>query len=173
MELKVNPEYEPEFQVGSRVWVISGKRVFDHIVMGILFEFFGPTGLLCCTGYLLDTLNLDEERDEFYPSEVYSTEEIAKEFAVWHPVELSTTEWELALGVRENESTLDGCELARCCANVSAIRDILIVCQTAGGLLERDVRKFRFLMAQHEYPMPDGNRPVHFDKIVEQLWLNS
>lgn len=103
---------------------------------------------------------------------MYATEAQAMELAQWHPVSnLSEAEWEQAIGNREDDDSLEECDLSCCCATISAIRDLLLKCQENYGLIEREVRTLRQLLGEHEYPMPNGERPVNLDKIIGQLGL--
>ena len=169
-------EREPQFQVRDRVWVIAGKNLQEDRVSSILLELCDVGGdkqpVLICTGYRLGTANLDSSDFSFRPNEVYATEELAREFAQWHPViDLSEADWKQAIGDREDDENLEECELSRCCAAISAIRDLLLKCQEDGGLAERDVRNLRQLLGEHEYPMHNGQRPANLDKIIGQLGL--
>lgn len=169
-------EREPQFQVRDKVWIIAGRNPQEDRVSAILLELCDAGGdkqpVLICTGYRLGTANLDSSDFSFRLNEVYATEELAGELAQWHPVsDLSEADWKQAIGDREDDASLEECELSRCCAVISAIRDLLLKCQEDGGLVERDVRTLRQLFGEHEYPLPNGQRPANLDKIVGQLRL--
>ena len=170
-------EREPQFQVRDKVWIIAGKDVQEDHVSSILFELRDVGNdkppVLICTGYRLGIANLDSSDWSFRPGEVYATEAQATELAQWHSVgDLPEADWKQAIGDREDDESLEECELSRCCAVISSIRDILLKCQEDGGLVERDVRALRQLFSgEHEYPLPNGKRPTNLDKIVGQFGL--
>lgn len=173
--LEVDPGQEPQFNIGDRVWTIVYKAIREDSVSSILFQLCEGSDshpVLVCTGFRLTRLNL-ESSDHIFPlNEVYATEAIAKELAQWHPVaDLLEAEWKQALGDRDYDESLDECELSRCCGKISDIRDLLVKCQENSGLIERDVRTLRQLLNNHEYPMPNGERPVNLDKVITQLGL--
>jgi hypothetical protein len=174
MNLSVHAEYEPAFGLGDHVWVIAGKAPQDVRVLAVLFQLgrMNSEGrdVLLCTGYLLDTMNLDGPDDSFPPHEVYASELAAQELAAWHPVDdISELEWKQAIGDREDDDSLDECELSRCCTTISRTRDILAKCQENSGLIERDLRILKELFKNHEYPSPNGLRPQNLDKIIGEL----
>jgi hypothetical protein len=174
MELKVDPKFAPQFMVNDKVWIISARKACKDEVNAISFEYAENETrelVLFCTGYRLSHINGATNNGYYRPFEIYSTEAEAQELTVWHAVDVTKKEWRLAIGSRENEKSIDLCELAPCCANVSSIRDVLLVCQRDGGLMERDRQKLGHLLGQHEYPMPGGKRPENLDKIIGQLNL--
>jgi hypothetical protein len=182
------PQIEPKFNLGDVVWVIQGNNV-NRCVLGskvysIKLELFiakqGEPPVLVCTGYQLGVMNFDvlDAISSSYPHDkVYSTKEEAETLAKWHPVEnISLEEWERAIGNRENDDSLDTCELSRCCAIISDIRDILLDCKENQGLIERDLLKLSDLLKSHDFPLyenllPDGQGSKNLAKILGQLGI--
>ena len=81
------------------------------------------------------------------------------------PIEgLSPQDWLAAIGDRDAETHHDA-ELASCCSQISAIRDVLIRAMTNEGLLPDDVYHLQALLDHHE-PVVDA--PV-LGRIFEQL----
>jgi hypothetical protein len=174
LELKVDPEYAPRFGVNDTVWIIAAGKACKDEVNAINFEYAQNQArelVLFCTGYRLSHINGATNNGYYRPFEIYSSEAEAHELATWHAVTMTQKEWVRAIGSRQNEKSIDRCELAPCCANVSAIRDMLLRCQRDGGLMERDRQKLGHLLDEHEYPMPNGKRPENLDKIMGQLNL--
>ncbi len=128
---------------------------------------------LVCTGYRLSAWNFERMDDVFPRNEVYVTEAEAQELAQWNAVtDISEEEWQRAVGDRDDKDIdIEECELSRCCAIVSSIRDLLLECKKYKGLIERDRRKLRTLLGQHEHPAPQGQRPPILDKILGRLNL--
>ena len=183
--LPVNPSYGPKFKVGQRVWYIMYRTVREALVRSIQLEHVcieSKRSMLTCTGYSLfnskeggvpfEPLTMSEF---FRPSQVYASRQQATSLARWHAVEGITDEqYKAALGSREKgeDDSLDTCELQRCCASISQLRDYLFKCQEGGGLIHRDWRDLRYLLPQHEYPLPaDGGRPKNLDLILNKLGL--
>ncbi|MFA5987126.1 MAG: hypothetical protein WC797_00530 [Candidatus Paceibacterota bacterium] len=178
---ELDPSEEPRFNAGQRVWVIvDGVAVYveDVTIRSILFELCengkGKPPVLICTGYRLSEYNPGSGSFFSSPDEVYATKEVAEELAKWYPVkDVSEAEWKQAIGDRQDDESLDSCELPSCCANISDARDIFAKCQQKGGLIERDVRRVRGLLEGH-YPVPSGDSkptPTSLDKIMAQLGL--
>lgn len=101
----------------------------------------------------------------YRPHEVYTTQAAANHALVFHAVTCSDADWQKITGcVKEGgrvEEQMDGmpeavtiedCELARCCANISEIRDILVKAWQEGGLYQVDVERLRVLVENHEAP---------------------
>lgn len=179
MKLPVmKPNDAPQHNIGDSVWVISRRQPTMCNVLSIKLELCSSgkanDPVLLCMGYRLNTLNVDSKDWSFRPHEVYASKELAEKLAQWHPVsDLSEEEWKMAIGVRDDDESLEECELSRCCATISSARNILLKCQKDGGLIERDVQSLCALLSGHGYPKPGGQRPANLDKIVGQLGILS
>jgi hypothetical protein len=183
LRLPVYPGYASgRLSVGDKAWIIHRKEVRQYWVRSIQFElqnFGNREPELICTGFTFyeqkgGLVPCDSETgSEYYrPYEVYANRRRALRNARWHAVEgVSDEQWRRAIGTREDDKSLDSCEMHRCCANVSQLRDYLLKCQRDGGLIHRDWRDLRYLLPQHEHPLPRGERPKTLDMILDKLGL--
>jgi hypothetical protein len=183
LRLPVYPSHASQrLTVGDKAWVIDHKEVRQYWVRSIQFELLhlgNREPELICTGFTfweqkggLMPHNSETMSEYFRPFEVYTNRPTAVRHARWHAVEgVSDEQWACAIGTREDDKSLDTCEMQRCCANVSQLRDYLLKCQRDGGLIHRDWRDLRHLLPQHEHPLPDGKRPKNLDKILSKLGL--
>lgn len=185
MQLVVSKDHAPEFSLNQKVWFIVGKRSESGHVIGIKFELINSSDagdVLFCTGYKLDRYNVDSLDSDFsfLPHEVYGTEAEVQTLIEWHPVsDVSNEEWLKALGKRsadgdsvEESESIENCELARCCANVSDSRDLLYRCQEDGGLIERDLRLLKASLGRDLHGLLATNHPRPIlKKIFDQLGI--
>ena len=177
--LKLKSEKEMRFKIGDRVWIIKEKHPVEANIMSISFQLIkngkGEEPFLICIGYHLNQYNSDRYplSAEFYPYEVYPTQKLPNELAQWHPETLlTTTEWKQAVGDRDDEASLEECELSPCCATISHIRDLLLKCENDSGLIERDVRRLRELLDSHRHPRStSGRKSKNLNRIFRQLGI--
>jgi hypothetical protein len=173
--------YVPPLRPGDRAWVIVGKSVQEITVQSLVFqtvcsctEISGPSMIF--TGYLADVQDESARDYSFKPHGLYSSRDEAEAAARWYPIELTREEWLRAIGDRDDGDTVDCSELPMCCANVSAIRDLLTEAWAAGGLNARDRTNLEHLLVITygcgPYPGQEDKPPVIFNRLLEQLGLD-
>lgn len=174
--LPVYPEGKPQFTLGQKIWYINcRKEVDEDQIQAINFKLLRHEGKdqLFCVGYDLQTINIDAPGFPFMPYDLCETKELADQLAVWHPItDMADEQWEAAIGDREKETAEDS-ELGICCADISAIRDLLITCRLDGGLMERDVQMISCLIAGHDHNVTTNPEEFpNLQKIFTQLSVN-
>jgi hypothetical protein len=121
-------------------------------------------------------LNRDNFTTEFIASwplsEVYSTRDAAQKAAVWHSVVgISDEEWPQALGDREDDASLDTCDLYRCCANIAHVREVLYTCRKDSGLKERDLAALKVNYLGCRGPLTQEELKTPLGRILIQLGI--
>lgn len=142
------------FEPGAVVWIIRQRKVIATSVTSVRFEAVKTNEpgenrfTLMATDYRL--LEINPERDDWYFPlyEVYATKRVAVEQARWISSKaIPNKVWEAAIGSREAYEAYTGgereiskeCELQPCCADISALRDLLHRAWRHKGLIHRDV----------------------------------
>lgn len=114
----------------------------------------------------------------------YLTKDKAKALAwfLFFPVKCDGDDWIKAIGKRptfeeiekaarektyDSEDSLDTCELQRCCANISDVRDALIRCMDKGGLIGWERENLQWLVNNSCHDKPKDT-PI-LNSILEQL----
>lgn len=175
---EVCPEFKPCFSLGQQVWYITDgiPAVDSSTVRSICFELLPHRvgkPLLACVGYKLAVMHVGAaDHETFLPFELFESESVARENAVWHPVTgISEQEWLTAIGQRDGEQI---CELGSCCPGILDTRDLLIKCRTNGGLRERDARRIVGLLKTNAHAdildLKDQPKPV-LTRIFAQLGI--
>jgi len=110
-------------------------------------------------------------------SECYDDRTKAQKASEFLKVELNKKAWKLAIGdrnIRDKSSPyhLENCNLHPCCAEISAIRDILLYCRENGGLIVHERDELVRLMQQHGFRHNKQSPMNPLRMIFEQLGID-
>lgn len=112
-------------------------------------------------------------------------EDKATEWAVFYPVQCSKEDWFKAIGKRptfkeirkalgkkglDSEVSLDECELQRCCAHISDIRDVFEICQEKKGLMGWHRKHLKWLIETAPHDMDNFIGSI-LSRVLKQLNL--
>ena len=169
---KFKEKYTPQFMPGDTVWAVQGPKPKpeETKVNGVECVLFEE---LLCVGYRLPLFYFvgEDGLGEYWPIyKVFGSQEEAERICQWTEVDdITDEEWQQAIGDREDESHYDS-ELGPCCANISAIRDLLYQCWKHKGLPLRDIEHIKInLLSGHQETLEDPS-PI-LKKIWESLHL--
>lgn len=165
MNIKWHPRENLPFKLGQKVWVIDRREN-------------GPPRVVECTisSYQAKVISAGEESEEavaivtgyetqpytfmalagnpLRERDIYHNEEEAEEDARWITLYFTSDAWRRALGVDSTgervESELETCELGRCCADISAARDLLVQAMLAEGITWRDAQVIEEILKNHD-----------------------
>jgi len=162
MERKtVKIDFEPcQFELGQKVFVVGGPAdIIESEVtafQGLIFKDEGrdsdhilciPKAVRLCTWVLNDYFQ-DMNPDYVPLKYITADHEEATRWAMKWPVHLTPDEWYHAIGDRDNID-IEDCELGICCADISAIRDILIQCKEKDGITGWEREWLQGLLRSH------------------------
>ncbi len=143
-------EHTPSFEIGQKVFVVLGpdKYIFTSVRSINCILGLSETGscMLYIPKYEFSNIFFPNEYfDELEESigigeyRIFEKESEAKSMSSFIKVSISEQDWDNAIGNRENEETIEECELSPCCFQISEVRDILLRCKKHGGLTKLEI----------------------------------
>lgn len=168
--------YGPQFRLSETVWVIQGRNVIQTAILAINYAEVNDVingieqPVLLTVSYDVGVYKLPSLEVSHFANEIYRDQATAAQHAVWCPcADIPSDVWLAAIGDRENDDSLDSCELTRCCSEVSHVRDLLLKCCERQGLIQRDVDKLKhFLHSSAHSCTKDG---PNLDRIFARLGI--
>lgn len=157
--------HEPAFDIGQKVFIVLGPDSYIEANVRIINCVIAKSDSGSCALYLPkyefdcilfpnDYFKDGEDLIGVQEYRVFDNEEKAKEMSSFVKVDIENDKWDDAIGNREDEETIDGCELAPCCANISKIRDILLKCKKYKGLTKMEIEDMAWslrALEEHNY----------------------
>ncbi len=168
LKIEIAEGFGPQLEIGAKVFfLIGGKREYveDHIDSVGFKSIPEEDGChrLAVTHYYLS--NYSGLHGPISPARIADNEDIAKQLMKFTTVQITEEQWELAIGDREKETHYEDCELQSCCANISRIRDLLLLCKKQKGMNASDIEELKETISDHEKPSP----MVALNSILQQL----
>ena len=173
-------EHHPSFEIGQRVFVVLGPDKYISTSVRSMNCILGPSVDGNCvlyspkyefSNFLFPNEYFDEQEEMAGVGEyrIFDKESEAKKMALFVKVDMSSKEWDEAVGDRENEETIEECELLPCCSQISEIRDILLKCKKYGGLTKLEIDNITWIEGVlTEHNKDKENSPLLY-RILEQL----
>ena len=176
-------EHHPSFEIGQKVFIVLGPDKYISTHVRSINCILGPSGSVNCMLYIpkYEFSNILFPNEYFDESEelvgvgeyrIFTKESEAKDRSLFINIDIDKVEWDEAVGDRENEETIEECELSPCCSQISEIRDILLKCKKYGGLTRLEIENAEWIekvLLEHNQ---DKERSPLLYKILEQLGLH-
>ena len=186
-------EFEkPNFDLNEEVWVICGPNhtMKSSIIafQSLIFKDSKDSIIGIAQQAKLANLILDDYFDDIDDRNIvpfkYLTkdEDKAREWMKVYPATMTDEEWLKMIGKRptfkeikesfknkkfDSESSIDECELSRCCGNISDIRDCLYRCLLMGSLIGWEREDLQWKIDNSNHDIPENHKLL--DKIFLQL----
>ena len=173
-------EHHPSFEIGQRVFVVLGPDKYISTSVRSINCILGPSGNGNCNLYIpkYEFSNILFPNEYFNEYEellgvgeyrIFGKESEAKKMSTFISVDIDKKSWDEAVGDRENEETIEECELSPCCSVISDIRDILLKCKEYAGLTKLEINNVSWIEdVLVEHKKDKENSPLLY-RILGQL----
>lgn len=169
----------PIIPLNQDCWVYfrETKKIQKDYVRSYLTEMFHVAeenkNYLIFKAYTLQSVNSSNLIGEWYPEDVFTTEEETKRQTVFTEMKFSEKEWLTAIGLNKLSEGMHGfvtddCELEPCCNTISEIREILHTACKNDGLIHQEIERLKDCLTKHEVDI--AQMPT-LDKILKSIGL--
>jgi hypothetical protein len=174
-EYNIKFDTTPDFMPDTEAYAICGPDKYEKVEISALYcwvaphqgEWLAAPIKVRINKFIMSSYFKDKADDigRMSLNRLVKTEEEAKRLTQFHKVELTDEQWYQAIGDRDEDESLEDCELSDCCSTISEIRTLLITCKENKGLIVWETEILQSLLSDHS----SYEQTQILDKIFKQL----